>query len=157
MKNQRDIYPHRKAGRRPGLDATIHPQHLNFTGQGSAQGKLKDLQLRRHWRGKEPLDHVLFHAKFAGARQNHPLSHIVANEMNVNIRDYGRVEAIERAGDLARHFDQPAGGRHLVCDEVHRLGRAVEEFSIRRWRILCWILWARVGVKCAAQAAQVLP
>jgi Holliday junction DNA helicase RuvB len=54
------------------------------------------------------------------------LAHVIANEMGVNIKvTAGPV--IERAGDLAAILTNLRAGDILFIDEVHRLGRAVEE------------------------------
>jgi Holliday junction DNA helicase RuvB len=54
------------------------------------------------------------------------LAHILANEMGVNIKVTAG-PAIERAGDLAAILTNLRAGDILFIDEVHRLGRAVEE------------------------------
>ena len=57
---------------------------------------------------------------------NTTLAHVIANEMGVNIKvTAGPV--IERAGDLAAILTNLRAGDILFIDEVHRLGRAVEE------------------------------
>jgi Holliday junction DNA helicase RuvB len=57
---------------------------------------------------------------------NTTLAHVCANEMGVNIKiTAGPV--IERAGDLAAILTNLRAGDILFIDEVHRLGRAVEE------------------------------
>ncbi len=54
------------------------------------------------------------------------LAHVVANEMGVGIKVTAG-PAIERAGDLAAILTNLHKGDVLFVDEVHRLGRAVEE------------------------------
>jgi Holliday junction DNA helicase RuvB len=54
------------------------------------------------------------------------LAHVVANEMGVNIKITAG-PAIERAGDLAAILTNLRAGDVLFVDEIHRLGRAVEE------------------------------
>jgi holliday junction DNA helicase RuvB len=54
------------------------------------------------------------------------LAHVVANEMGVNVKVTAG-PAIERAGDLAAILTNLRAGDVLFIDEVHRLGRAVEE------------------------------
>ena len=54
------------------------------------------------------------------------LAHVVANEMGVNIKVTSG-PAIERAGDLAAILTNFHAGDVLFIDEIHRLGRAVEE------------------------------
>ncbi|HLF74793.1 MAG TPA: AAA family ATPase, partial [Anaerolineales bacterium] len=57
---------------------------------------------------------------------NTTLAHVVANEMGVNVKVTAG-PAIERAGDLAAILTNLRAGDVLFIDEVHRLGRAVEE------------------------------
>jgi Holliday junction DNA helicase RuvB len=54
------------------------------------------------------------------------LAHVLANEMGVNIKITSG-PAIEKAGDLAALLTNLSGGDILFIDEVHRLGRAIEE------------------------------
>jgi Holliday junction DNA helicase RuvB len=54
------------------------------------------------------------------------LAHILANEMGVSIKITSG-PAIERAGDLAAILTNLREGDILFIDEIHRLGRAVEE------------------------------
>jgi Holliday junction DNA helicase RuvB len=54
------------------------------------------------------------------------LSHILANEMNANLKVTAG-PAIEKAGDLAAILTNLRKGDILFIDEIHRLGRAVEE------------------------------
>jgi Holliday junction DNA helicase RuvB len=54
------------------------------------------------------------------------LSHVLANEMGVNIRITSG-PAIEKQGDLAAILTNLRAGDILFIDEIHRLGRAIEE------------------------------
>jgi len=54
------------------------------------------------------------------------LSHIIANEMGVHVRITAG-PAIERAGDLVAVLTNLKTGDVLFIDEIHRLGRAIEE------------------------------
>lgn len=118
----RHISPHKKAG--DELDNLIRPQKLDhFTGQEKLKDNLAILIEAAKAR-KEPLDHVLFHGPPGLGKTT--LSHIIANEMDVNIRITAG-PAIERAGDLAAILTNLRAGDILFIDEVHRLGRAVEE------------------------------
>ena len=72
----------------------------------------------------EPLDHVLFYGPPGLGKTT--LAHVLANEMGVNIKITAG-PAIERAGDLAAILTNLQGGDILFIDEIHRLGRAVEE------------------------------
>jgi holliday junction DNA helicase RuvB len=120
---ERQISPQSKAGDKK-LDGLLRPQSLaDFTGQERLKTNLSIL-LEAAWERKEPLDHVLFHGPPGLGKTT--LAQIVANEMQVNIRNTAG-PAIERAGDLAAILTNLRAGDILFIDEVHRLGRAVEE------------------------------
>lgn len=106
------------------LDGMLRPQSLEeFTGQERLKANLSILIEAARAR-EEPLDHVLFHGPPGLGKTT--LAHIVANEMNVSIRVTAG-PAIERSGDLAAILTNLRAGDILFIDEVHRLGRAVEE------------------------------
>jgi holliday junction DNA helicase RuvB len=73
---------------------------------------------------REPLDHVLLYGPPGLGKTS--LAHIIANEMQVNIRITSG-PAIERPGDLAAILTNLEPNDVLFVDEVHRLNRAVEE------------------------------
>ncbi len=73
---------------------------------------------------QEPLDHVLFYGPPGLGKTT--LAHVLSNEMGVNIKITSG-PAIERAGDLAAILTNLRGGDILFIDEIHRLGRAIEE------------------------------
>ncbi len=72
----------------------------------------------------EPIDHVLFYGPPGLGKTS--LAYVIANEVNANIRVTSG-PAIERAGDLAAILTHLKKGDILFVDEVHRLGKAVEE------------------------------
>jgi len=72
----------------------------------------------------EPLDHVLFYGPPGLGKTT--FAHVISNEMEVNIRITAG-PSIERAGDLAAILTHLREGDILFIDEIHRLGRAVEE------------------------------
>ena len=72
----------------------------------------------------EPIDHVLFYGPPGLGKTS--LAYVISNEVNANIRITAG-PAIERAGDLAAILTHLKAGDILFIDEVHRLGKAVEE------------------------------
>ncbi len=106
------------------IDAALRPRLLSdIYGQEALVENLRILIEAARSRG-EALDHILFYGPPGLGKTS--LSHVMANEMGVNIRvTAGPV--IERAGDLAAILTNLRKGDILFIDEVHRLGRAVEE------------------------------
>ena len=72
----------------------------------------------------EPIDHLLFYGPPGLGKTS--LAYVIAHEVNTNIRVTAG-PAIERAGDLAAILTHLKKGDILFIDEVHRLGKAVEE------------------------------
>jgi Holliday junction DNA helicase RuvB len=106
------------------LDTTLRPQSLSdLIGQEQVKENLAILIAAACQRG-EALDHVLFYGPPGLGKTT--LAHVVANEMKVNIKITSG-PAIERAGDLAAILTNLRAGDVLFIDEVHRLGKAVEE------------------------------
>lgn len=106
------------------LDTTLRPQLLSdLIGQDQVKENIAILIAAARQRG-EALDHVLFYGPPGLGKTT--LAHVVANEMQVNIKITSG-PAIERAGDLAAILTNLRAGDVLFIDEVHRLGKAVEE------------------------------
>jgi Holliday junction DNA helicase RuvB len=72
----------------------------------------------------EPLDHMLLYGPPGLGKTT--LAHIIANEMNSNIR-LASGPTIESAADLAAILTNLARGDVLFIDEIHRLPRPCEE------------------------------
>jgi Holliday junction DNA helicase RuvB len=106
------------------LDTALRPKLLaDLIGQERVKENLAILIAAARQRG-DPMDHVLFYGPPGLGKTT--LAHILANEMGVNIKVTSG-PAIERPGDLAALLTNLRAGDILFVDEVHRLGRAVEE------------------------------
>ncbi|MGA9398591.1 MAG: Holliday junction branch migration DNA helicase RuvB [Anaerolineaceae bacterium] len=106
------------------LDQALRPAKLcELIGQQPIKENLTILISAARQRG-EPLDHVLFYGPPGLGKTT--LAHILANEMGVSIKITSG-PAIERTGDLAAILTNLRAGDILFIDEIHRLGRAIEE------------------------------
>lgn len=106
------------------IDLALRPRTLDdLIGQERVKENLIILIAAAQKR-REPLDHVLFYGPPGLGKTT--LAHILANEMKVNIKVTSG-PAIERPGDLAAILTNLRAGDILFIDEVHRLGKAVEE------------------------------
>lgn len=106
------------------VDAALRPRTLaEVIGQDRLRENLEIL-IRAARARNEPLDHVLFYGPPGLGKTT--LAHVLANEMGVGLKVTAG-PAIERAGDLAAILTNLRQGDILFIDEVHRLGRAVEE------------------------------
>jgi Holliday junction DNA helicase RuvB len=122
MSKPRPLDPESKPDDR--VDNALRPQKLaDLIGQDQVKENLSILIAAARGR-EEALDHVLFYGPPGLGKTT--LAHVVANEMGVNVKVTAG-PAIERAGDLAAILTNLRQGDVLFIDEIHRLGRAVEE------------------------------
>ena len=106
------------------IDRGLRPKQLvDFVGQDKLKGNLNIAMAAARGRA-EPLDHTLLYGPPGLGKTT--LAYIIAAEMGVSIRITSG-PAVERPGDLAAIITNLNKGDILFIDEVHRLGRVVEE------------------------------
>ena len=106
------------------IEVSLRPQSFSeYVGQERLKRNLR-LAIDAAKKRSEPLDHVLLYGPPGLGKTT--MATVIANEMGTNLRITSG-PAIEKAGDLASILTNLADGDILFIDEIHRLGRAVEE------------------------------
>ena len=113
-----------KVKREDSPELSLRPQRLSeMIGQTRVKDNLQIL-IEAARKREEAVDHILFYGPPGLGKTT--LAHVVANEMDVNIKVTAG-PAIERQGDLAAILTNLRAGDVLFVDEIHRLGRVLEE------------------------------
>ncbi len=106
------------------IEVSLRPKSFNeYIGQDRLKSNLK-LAIDAAKKRGDPIDHILLYGPPGLGKTT--MATVIANEMGTNIRITAG-SAIERAGDLASILTNLSDGDILFIDEIHRLGRAVEE------------------------------
>ncbi|NBC14223.1 MAG: Holliday junction branch migration DNA helicase RuvB [Gammaproteobacteria bacterium] len=106
------------------LDRAIRPRRLaDYVGQPVVCEQMEIFLQAARGRG-EALDHTLIFA--APGLGKTTLSHIIAHEMQVNLRQTSG-PVLDKPGDLAALLTNLESGDVLFVDEIHRLSPVVEE------------------------------
>ena len=120
--NKRVVSGTKKVNERENI--ALRPKRLgDMIGQNRVRENLGIIIEAAQARG-EPIDHVLFYGPPGLGKTS--LAYVISNEVQANIRITAG-PSIERAGDLAAILTHLKKGDILFIDEVHRLGKAVEE------------------------------
>ena len=106
------------------IEVSLRPQSFaEYVGQERLKRNLR-LAIDAAKKRGEPLDHVLLYGPPGLGKTT--MATVIANEMGTNLRITSG-PAIEKAGDLASILTNLSDGDILFIDEIHRLGRSVEE------------------------------
>ena len=119
-----DTSAHDDDGAEQQIEVTLRPQTFDeYVGQERLKRNLR-LAIEAAKKRGEPVDHVLLYGPPGLGKTT--MAGVIAHEMGAGLRVTSG-PAIEKAGDLASILTNLGDGDILFIDEIHRLGRAVEE------------------------------
>ncbi len=117
------------------LDRSLRPRRLDdFVGQEAIKQNLRVFIAAARQRG-EVLDHVLLHGPPGLGKTT--LSQILAHEMDLEIR-LTSGPAFSNAAELIALLSEQVERRAVFIDEIHRLGKVIEEHlypAMEDWRV----------------------
>jgi Holliday junction DNA helicase RuvB len=106
------------------FERTLRPQRLDeYVGQERIKANLA-VFMKAALQRSETLDHTLLYGPPGLGKTT--LAHVIAREMGASIR-VSSGPSIEKLGDLAAILTNLQDGEILFLDEIHRLGRSLEE------------------------------
>ena len=124
MSNEPRLINGEATGEDEALDRAIRPKRLcDYVGQPAVREQMEIFIPAARGRG-EALDHVLIFGPPGLGKTT--LAHIIANEMEVNLRQTSG-PVLEKPGDLAALLTNLEPHDVLFVDEIHRLSPVVEE------------------------------